>query len=98
VLAIAKHINQRTHQSCAIALACGEPVLTPVLTKISTEGAKQIVIVPHFMFGGTWQAKAEAAMEKVSQASGVKITLLSPMSANRLFLNLISYIVASSNI
>jgi len=97
IQALATTFEARTQRPCSIALAMGEPSLQQTLTHVAQAGAKQIQIVPHFIFGGAWQVKAQLSMDVVMSQFGCQIQLGTPLHANPLLLKAISHLLSIHN-
>jgi len=97
VAAIADLIQQKTLKPCCIALAQGQPSLQQNLTDVVNAGASNIMILPHFIFGGAWQEKAQQVIDEINKNHGVDIILLSPMHVNPALLHVVSHQIALHN-
>jgi len=94
IQALATTFEARTQRPCSIALAMGEPSLQQTLTQVAQAGAKHMKIVPHFIFGGAWQTKAQLSMDAVMGQFGCQIQLGLPLHANPSLLKAISHLLS----
>lgn len=102
--ALLADLQQGIGKPCHLALAITEPSLLHTLTLLAERGARQIVIVPHFIFGGQWQAKAQTSIaavgerfsERFSERFGCKVRLCLPLYHHPLLLSVVAQHINAS--
>lgn len=78
-----------------IAVIQGEPTLSQTLLDLVQQGKERIVIVPHLLFGGAWQDKANADIACIAATNQVNIIMLQPLVSSPALMHAITHLIAA---
>lgn len=91
---LAGQIVKRGQVDCRLAVARGEPGLSNRFAEVAEAGEKQVILLPHFLFGGVWQQKLNRQVGAAEQAFGMRIRVAEPLGHHPAMLAMIDSFVA----
>lgn len=72
-------LQVKTKRPCISAVARGEPCLASALTRLIAAGEKNITILPHFIFSGSWQIRMEEVIKTLDLEENINIRIAQPL-------------------
>ncbi len=79
---LAQELQVKTSVPCYTAVAKGQPDLETMLQKMIASGEKQITVLPHFLFSGSWQEKMQASIQTVEKEHNISIKVARPLGSS----------------
>ncbi len=91
---LALELQVKTQLRCFNAVAKGEPDLVSTLIRLVESGEKNITILPHFLFCGTWQIKMKAMIQALDLDDDINIRIAEPLRHHPALLAMIDSSIA----
>ncbi len=79
---LAQELQVKSNFPCFTAVVKGQPDLEMMLHKMIASGERDITVLPHFLFSGSWQKKMMSIIQAVENKHNINIKVARPLGSS----------------
>ena len=79
---LAQELQVKSGFPCFTAVAKGQPDLETILHNMLSSGEREITVLPHFLFSGSWQERMMSIIQAAEEEHNISIRVARPLGSS----------------